>query len=184
MLSVGTASPELELAMLNHSEMKLLLEMAGLSTREVMLMSKTHKTVSHAVREKRNTSSRTLAYWEHYFNGLQFVSGSQEQTSEVTEAGLAGSHGAPLNLDKWRAPKCSTAFPNWTKGYDGKETRFPDYVTDLQNWMDLVGEHEVLEGTKEDPDALRWFRSLMRMSVQGHHPGLDWTGNLLRVIVD
>jgi len=175
MLSVGTASPELELAMLNHSEMKLLLELAGLSTREVMLMSKAHKTVSHAVREKRNTSSRTLAYWEHYFNGLQFVSGSQEQTSEVTEAGLVGSHGAPLNLDKWRAPKCSTAFPNWTKGYDGKETRFPDYVTDLQNWMDLVGEHEVLEGTKEDPDALRWFRSLMRMSVQGHHNAHTWT---------
>ena len=39
---------------------------------------------------------------------------SQEQTSEVTEAGLVGSHGDPLNLGKWRAPKCSTAFPNWT----------------------------------------------------------------------
>ena len=38
MLSAGTASPELELAMLNHSEMKLLLEQAGLSTREMMLM--------------------------------------------------------------------------------------------------------------------------------------------------
>jgi len=60
---------------------------------------------------------------------------SQEQTSEVTEAGLVGSHGAPLNLDKWRAPKCSTAFPNWTKGYDGKETRFPDHVTDLQGFF-------------------------------------------------
>ena len=138
-------------------------------------MSKAHKTVSHAVREKRNTSSRTLAYWEHFFNGLQSVSGSQEQTSEVTEAGLVGSHGAPLNLGKWWAPKCSTAFPNWTKGYDGKETRFPDYLTDLQNWMDLVGEHEVLEGTKEDPDALRWFRSLMRMSVQGHQNARTWT---------
>ena len=97
---------ELELAMLNHSEMKLLLELAGLSTREVMLTSKAHKTVSHAVREKRNTSSRTLAYWEHYFNGLQSVSGSQEQTSEVPEAGLVGSYGAPLNLGKWRALHC------------------------------------------------------------------------------
>jgi len=69
-------------------------------------MSTAHKTVSHAVREKRNTSSRTLAYWEHYFNGLQSVSGSQEQTSEVPEAGLVGSHGAPLNLGKWRALHC------------------------------------------------------------------------------